>query len=730
MLKYFLPSISRGIYRLNPQLCNYIKDDNEIGFVKAKQNLLPTKYLDGIKKLIKISKNEFNNEAEASIIKNSLPKLKPQSNITRVANQFLQNSPYLSIQNDNNYLEREFIRLILARVFNLTTLLENIVPQYTVSRYRLDFAVFGEYKYAIEIDGFGKFKQRADLDDFLRRQNYIVEDGWRIYRFSYADIIENTEATLKTIINIFSKDAELSNSICMAADGTEINLFNTQILSGDILLSDIIDKVYAIQDLFIHNIEYSETTPITISENLGFSFPLTALSLSYLYEWYDAIFKIFDIGCCLPDIIIKHRKNDSFNDLLHPKIELNNRNRKADFVIDELAIEQAIGRKIYPFTEDHQFVFRREKINNAVQDVRTKLGYFAESIFGYENIRYEQDEILKKILSGSDVIGLLPTGSGKSFCFWLPAIIKPGLTIVISPLKALMRDQDISLKGFGIFSTAFINSDVEEKQRQAIYNDIKLGLVRLLYISPERMQIKDFLQELDEIMEFVPINFLVIDESHCVSEWGHDFRPSYLRIPQFADKLRLKNPNMTLIALTATAGEIVKRDMMRILGFDNEENIISAKNFNRPNLSMQFITVDNYFEKSEKYDELFYQYLPTVLHKDIIDEIFEYEEDKYQEKGVGLVFCIYADSHGKYSIYDSVAHYLRQTQYIIEGNNKIDITDFSTGSIRGFSSKSPTLCPNCFSSQYITIPKNKGKDDSDDNGYLPDDSDDLGMSMQ
>lgn len=216
MLKYFLPSISRGIYRLNPQLCNYIKDDNEIGFVKAKQNLLPTKYLDGIKKLIKISKNEFNNEAEASIIKNSLPKLKPQSNITRVANQFLQNSPYLSIQNDNNYLEREFIRLILARVFNLTTLLENIVPQYTVSRYRLDFAVFGEYKYAIEIDGFGKFKQRADLDDFLRRQNYIVEDGWRIYRFSYADIIENTEATLKTIINIFSKDAELSNSICMA----------------------------------------------------------------------------------------------------------------------------------------------------------------------------------------------------------------------------------------------------------------------------------------------------------------------------------------------------------------------------------------------------------------------------------------------------------------------------------------------------------------------------------
>jgi len=141
-----------------------------------------------------------------------------------------------------------------------------------------------------------------------------------------------------------------------------------------------------------------------------------------------------------------------------------------------------------------------------------------------------------------------------------------------------MRDQDISLKLFGIYSTAFINSDIENYQRQAIYTDIKLGRIRLLYIAPERMQIKNFISELDEILKFVPLNFLVIDEAHCVSEWGHDFRPSYLRIPQFATKLRSYNPEMTIIALTATAGDMVKKDMMTILGL-TDDHVVSATNF-------------------------------------------------------------------------------------------------------------------------------------------------------
>ncbi len=215
------------------------------------------------------------------------------------------------------------------------------------------------------------------------------------------------------------------------------------------------------------------------------------------------------------------------------------------------------------------------------------------------------------------------------------------------------------------------------------------------------MQIKNFLSELDEILKFVPINFLVIDEAHCVSEWGHDFRPSYLRISQFAAKLRSDNPEMTIIALTATAGDMVKKDMMTILGLiDN--HVVSAKNFNRRNLSLQFVAVDNYTEKAEQYEQALKNYLPIALHTQSINDIFQRVDNQQTDKGVGLVFCIYADSHGKYSINDSVGYYLRETQRLIENNGRIEVEDFSTGNIRGFSSKEPTLCPECKSSKYIS----------------------------
>ena len=718
MLKQFLPSLSRGVYRFNQQLANYLKDGNAERFVETKQAFLPRKYRDAIEKLIEFS------DDEASILKNSLPKLDGQGANTQRANQFFLQHPCLATQNDNNYLEREFIRLIFARIFSLDDLSIWVVPQFSVLNYRLDFAVFGDDSYAIEVDGFGKFKQRADSDGFLRRQNDITEEGWRVYRYSYADVVENTAATLQKLTAIFAKDEILANIIRNAPAKAQASLFDFDD-DAAILLCDVVDDFYAIQDLFIDKIETLGQPSISIDDELGYDFSLSALALSNLYEWYDAIFKVFDVDYPLPSVTIKLRKGDKANNrLLHPKIKFSARIQAADIVVDESALQQAMGPVLSLGEQDKPVSFRQDDTGNPVQAVRTKLGYFAQSIFGYKGIRYEQDEIFAKILSNNDVIGLLPTGRGKSFCFWLPAIIKPGLTLVISPLRALMRDQDISLKGFGIFSTAFINVDVEKYQRQAIYNDIKLGRVRLLYISPERMQIKSFITELDEIMQFVPVNFLVIDEAHCVSEWGHDFRPCYLRIPQFAEKIRSIYPSMTLIALTATAGELVKKDMMRILGL-SKSNIVSATDFDRRNLSLQFITVDSYTKKAEEYKKVLKYYLPTSLHKRDINRVFKHEQS--QEKGVGLIFCIYADSHGKHAINDSVGHYLRETQRLIEGNNKPDIRDFSEGRIRGFSSKTPTLCPKCSSSEYIAKSKNGINDDfeyieiedEDDNDELP-----------
>lgn len=722
----------RGVYRFNQKLNAYLKDEDEHGFVRTKKAFLPHRYLEVIEKLIDFPENE------AETLKRKFPALGRLPNgATVISETFFDYYPYLYIKNNNNYLEREFVQQILTRIFPRIDLFEFIEPQFPVSSYFLDFAIFGEKNYAIELDGFGKFQQRADLDNFVRRQNDIIDEGWTLYRFSYADVVENTAVTVKHLTDIFSKDPKLLpllRSSYQVAPNYQVNLFDDDKDNETFGICNLVDSFYAIQDYFFSKAIDVDLPPdtITIYENLGYDFSIAALALSDLYYSLDSIAQIFELKFVLPEIRLDKsllRELKPFRqvdrEFLHPKIKPATVNQAIsifDLFLDQTTLQETIAEYSYSYQPILPVSFRSDTSGNDIQNVHTKLGYFTKNIFGYNEIHYEQDEILAKILAKKDVLGLLPTGSGKSFCFWLPALIKPGLTIVISPLRALMRDQDINLKLFGIYSTAFINSDVENYQRQAIYTDIKLGRIRLLYIAPERMQIKNFIAELDEILKFVPINFLVIDEAHCVSEWGHDFRPSYLRIPQFAKRLKTISPDITLIALTATAGEMVRKDMMTILGLI-EDHVVSAKNFNRPNLSLQFVTVDSYTEKAEQYEQVLKQYLPTALHKQDINHIFQSVDNQRVDKGVGLVFCIYADSHGKYTINDSVGHYLRQTQRLIEKNGTISVEDFSTGNIRGFSSKEPTLCPNCKSSEYISDrkPRNGLINDFEDEVILFDD---------
>lgn len=721
-LQQFLPSLARGVYRFNGQLGPYLQDTDVKAFVDIKKAFLPRQYRDAIEKLAEISVDK-----SISLL-NRLPSLGNNKKAEKIADEFFENHTYLKHENNNNYLERKFVQLILARIFNLDELLARVAPQYPVEKYRIDFSIFGEKQYAIELDGFGKFKDRSDLNGFLNRQNTIVHEGWTLYRFSYADVIENTAATLKHLRDILGQDRELAHIINGQA---QTNLFDFD-NNGKPNSCLIVDYFYAIQDVF-----YTEAINVkapkervAVSEQLGFDFSLVTLALSDLYYYFDGIKAIFDLDFDLPDIEIDKslwKKIRPYLTEVHPKIK-SATIQNPDLKLNKLRLQEAIDYSEYRGHSIDHVAFRPDTTVNPIQAVQTKLRYFAKSIFGYEKIHYGQDEIFAKILSKQDVLGLLPTGKGKSFCFWLPALIKPGLTIVISPLRALMRDQIASLKLFGIYSTAFINSDVDNYQRLAIYTDIKLGRVRLLYISPERMQIRSFISELDEILQIVPVNFLVIDEAHCVSEWGHDFRPSYLRIPYFAERLRSENlnPDMTVISLTATAGEIVKKDMMTILNLD-ESNVVSAKNFNRPNLSLQFIAVNSYDEKAKAYERIFKQWLPTALHRKNIEKIFQASDDGSIQKGVGLVFCIYADSHGKHTIKDSVGHYLRETQWIVEKNGGQAETDFGEGRIRGFASKVPNLCPHCASSEYITDRgQNDGLVDDFEGEFIDnDDTDDL-----
>lgn len=194
--------------------------------------------------------------------------------------------------------------------------------------------------------------------------------------------------------------------------------------------------------------------------------------------------------------------------------------------------------------------------------------------FGFEAFRPLQEEIVRDALAGKDVFALLPTGGGKSLCYQLPALARDGLTVVVSPLIALMKDQVDALQANGIAAT-FLNSSLAQGESRPRLRGLHNGEFRLLYVAPERLMLSGFLEDLQRWN----VNLLAIDEAHCISEWGHDFRPEYRQLAGLRDLL----PNMPIMALTATATERVRADIVKQLKLRDASEYVAS--FNRPNLT-------------------------------------------------------------------------------------------------------------------------------------------------
>ncbi len=194
--------------------------------------------------------------------------------------------------------------------------------------------------------------------------------------------------------------------------------------------------------------------------------------------------------------------------------------------------------------------------------------------FGFDSFRPLQREIIDAVMDGRDVAAILPTGGGKSLCFQLPALMRDGLTLVVSPLIALMKDQVDALTANGAPAT-FLNSSIAAKESAARRAGLSKGAYRILYVSPERLLMPEFLFELVKWN----VKHIAIDEAHCISEWGHDFRPEYRRLAEIRDVF----PNVPLIALTATATTRVQGDIVKLLKLRNPARFLAS--FNRPNLT-------------------------------------------------------------------------------------------------------------------------------------------------
>ncbi|VTO16523.1 ATP-dependent DNA helicase RecQ [Klebsiella variicola] len=226
-----------------------------------------------------------------------------------------------------------------------------------------------------------------------------------------------------------------------------------------------------------------------------------------------------------------------------------------------------------------------------------------QETFGYQQFRPGQETIIETVLEGRDCLVVMPTGGGKSLCYQVPALVMGGLTVVVSPLISLMKDQVDQLLANGV-AAACLNSTQSREQQQEVMAGCRSGQVRLLYIAPERLMLDNFLEHLANWN----LAMLAVDEAHCISQWGHDFRPEYAALGQ----LRQRMPQIPFMALTATADDTTRRDIVRLLGLNDP--LIQVSSFDRPNIRYMLM---------EKFKPL--------------DQLMRYVQD--QRGKSGIIYC-------------------------------------------------------------------------------------------
>lgn len=219
-----------------------------------------------------------------------------------------------------------------------------------------------------------------------------------------------------------------------------------------------------------------------------------------------------------------------------------------------------------------------------------------QHVFGYGSFRGEQEAIVTHVVAGGDALVLMPTGGGKSLCYQLPALLREGVAIVVSPLIALMQDQVDALKQLGV-RAAFLNSSQEFDEAREVTAQLMRGYFQIVYVAPERLLMSSFLNLLDEIEEGAGIALFAIDEAHCVSQWGHDFRPEYRKLTVLHERF----PQVPRIGLTATADAPTRAEIIERLQLENARQFVSS--FDRPNIKYRVTQKANARQQLEDFLE-------------------------------------------------------------------------------------------------------------------------------
>jgi ATP-dependent DNA helicase RecQ len=514
----------------------------------------------------------------------------------------------------NYYPAKEFFETIIPNEFGEYSFVQSlIIPEIEINEItgeenrnfinqQVDFYL-PQAKLVIEIDG-----QRHKMDEVARvsdatRDNYLVTQGVTTIRIETLELQNgNYKEKVKLILEHLSRFDKLLTFYKNACGKIEENQMSETEIKTKLLPTAIIRFQVLLIELLTHNyLILSENWNFNIlaNEDLG-KFP--ELAINDLLIWLDNLYQL------------KNKKNFE-----KPKLSIKITTKKSDFDVTTKAInidfslfkrytdENKINPDViylrtdyFDIVKDKNYfrVSSAEPINyNVTDEDKGILEFFLDNIFEKPKFREGQFPIISNALNRKDTIGLLPTGGGKSLCYQLPCLLQPSINFVVCPIKSLMDDQNDKLQEMLVTNVNFINSNLEAEERREVERNFEKGRYLFVWISPEKFQIPSFREKITSILANFSIAYAVVDEVHCLSEWGHDFRTAYLNLAKTIDHLSPKDDNgdgkIKYIGLTATASVNVLKDIK--IEFSRrkqrleDENIKSLLDYSRKELQFEVI---------------------------------------------------------------------------------------------------------------------------------------------
>lgn len=493
--------------------------------------------------------------------------------------------------------EQKFYCRILPNIFgfNISQLfepqrkIETMLPANEAINYfgqRVDFAIETvDAKVVIEIDGLQHFQDEVQMNLDNQRRNSLRNNGWKVIEITATEINEGLNEQiineLKQIL-IDSKYLDRLNK----NETISFSSLSDKLIHIPLLLARF-QKVllWALKKGYL-NFHQESWKFCFIEEDVSYA----KFAVEDLKVWLSNFCSLYNVP--LPEIQYRTEKTlEDFNPNSNEEILFYISLKKKWAIKEKQIIREKVNYLAFVVTS--RFYFGNNfKVNSMTpftyelnESNEENLLFLLQSIFRKKNYWEGQIEILKRSLALKPVIGLLPTGAGKSLTYQLSALLQPGVTLVVDPLRSLMFDQANNMNNYLIENISFINSELTIEEREQVVNEMSNGKYHLVFIAPERFQDIRFRNSLIQMTVSFSIPYLVIDEAHCVSEWGHDFRTSYLNLAKTAKKYcNYQNYEPTVLALTGTASYSVLTDVQREIGIDEEEAKIYPSTFNRDEL--------------------------------------------------------------------------------------------------------------------------------------------------